>query len=202
MAGEGRRPDAGGRDHRRADRAWRRSPRPDFCPARRRQGSSARWPSATFWTAAGWRAAHRTYLTGDASARTYETVRPRRIGAVILMNAPPLVLGPPVRGGKAYAEIAHTARSVSAFVAIDRLLREAGFAVPEIFAQDLDRGFLLIENLGSETFLGRDGDADRRTLRGGRPAARRSAPAHLASARRRSRRGRCMSSRPSIARRS
>ncbi len=51
------------------------------------------------------------------------------------MNAPPLVLGPPVRGGKAYAEIAHTARSVAAFVAIDRLLRAQGFAVPEIFAQ-------------------------------------------------------------------
>ena len=103
-----------------------------------------------------WRAAHRTYLTGDASARTYETVQ-RDGSALILMNAPPLVLGPPVRGGKAYAEIAHTARSVSAFVAIDRLLHSAGFAVPEIFASDLDRGFLLIENLGSETFLGSDG---------------------------------------------
>jgi tRNA threonylcarbamoyl adenosine modification protein YjeE len=109
-----------------------------------------------FLDRSGWRTAHRTYLTGDASARTYETVR-RDGSALILMNAPPLVLGPPVRGGKAYAEIAHTARSVSAFVAIDRLLHGAGFAVPEIFAQDLDRGFLLIENLGSEPFLGSDG---------------------------------------------
>ena len=74
------------------------------------------------------------------------------------MNSPPLVLGPPVRDGKAYAEIAHTARSVSAFVAIDRLLRAAGFCVPEILAQDLDHGFLLIENLGSEAFLGPDGE--------------------------------------------
>jgi tRNA threonylcarbamoyl adenosine modification protein YjeE len=109
-----------------------------------------------FLDRSGWRVAHRAYLTGDASARTYETVR-RDASELILMNAPPLVLGPPVRGGKAYAEIAHTARSVSAFVAIDRLLHGAGFAVPEIFAQDLDHGFLLIENLGSEPFLGADG---------------------------------------------
>ena len=47
------------------------------------------------------------------------------------MNSPALVLGPPVRGDKAYAEIARGALG-SAFVAIDRLLREAGFAVPEI----------------------------------------------------------------------
>ena len=61
------------------------------------------------------------YLTGDASARSYETVQPWKAERRrILMNSPPLVLGPPVRDGKAYAEIAHTARSVSAFVAIDR----------------------------------------------------------------------------------
>ena len=56
------------------------------------------------------------------------------------MNAPALVLGPPVRDGKPYAEIAHTARSVAAFVAIDRALAAEGFAVPEILAQDLDAG--------------------------------------------------------------
>jgi tRNA threonylcarbamoyl adenosine modification protein YjeE len=106
-----------------------------------------------FLDAAGWPTAHRTYLAGDASARGYETVSREGAASVILMNSPPLVLGPPVRRGKAYAEIAHTARSVSAFVAIDRLLRAEGFAVPEIFAQDLEQGFLLIENLGATSFL-------------------------------------------------
>jgi N-acetylmuramate 1-kinase len=111
-----------------------------------------------FLDAAGWPAAHRTYLAGDASARAYETVSREGFAPAILMNSPPLVLGPPVRGDKAYAEIAHTARSVSAFVAIDRLLRKAGFAVPEIHAQDLDAGFLIIENLGSGNFSGADGE--------------------------------------------
>ena len=45
------------------------------------------------------------------------------------------------------------ARNVSAFVAIDRLLAEAGFAVPDICARDLDRGFLLISHLGTGHFL-------------------------------------------------
>jgi N-acetylmuramate 1-kinase len=95
----------------------------------------------------------RKYFTGDASARSYEIVggdgQP-----LVLMNSPKLVLGPPVRDGKPYAEIAHTAQSVSAFVAIDRVLKAGGVAVPEIFAADLDQGFLLIEHLGSGSFLG------------------------------------------------
>ena len=111
-----------------------------------------------FLDGAGWRGASRAHLTGDASARSYETVKLGGKAPAVFMNSPPLVLGPPVRGGKAYAEIAHTARSVSAFVAIDRLLRNAGFAVPEIYAQDLDRGFLVIENLGFGSFLGPGGE--------------------------------------------
>jgi aminoglycoside/choline kinase family phosphotransferase len=72
-----------------------------------------------------------------------------------------------VRDGKPYAVIAHTAQSVAAFVAIDRALAKAGVSVPEIFAEDLDEGFLLISHLGSESFL----DA------GERPAAERYAAA-------------------------
>ena len=96
--------------------------------------------------------AERAYFTGDASARVYELVGG---GAqpLVLMNSPKLVLGPPVRDGQPYAEIAHTAQSVSAFVAIDRALKAGGVAVPEIFAADLDQGFLLIEHLGSGSFL-------------------------------------------------
>ena len=98
------------------------------------KAASARSPSATFSTARVGRPRIGHISAGDASARTYETVQRDGSAPAILMNSPPLVLGPPVRGGKAYAEIAHTARSVSAFVAIDRLLHAHGFAVPEIFA--------------------------------------------------------------------
>jgi tRNA threonylcarbamoyl adenosine modification protein YjeE len=97
--------------------------------------------------------AQRKYFTGDASARSYEIVDGDSQRPLVLMNSPKLVLGPPVRDGKPYAEIAHTAQSVAAFVAIDRALKAGGVAVPEIFAADLDQGFLLIEHLGSGSFL-------------------------------------------------
>lgn len=98
-------------------------------------------------------AARRAPIGGDASARHYEEVIEPGKPVRLLMDSPPLVLGPPVRGGKAYAEIAHTAKTVAAFVGIDLLLRDAGFAAPAIFAQDLEQGFLLVEHLGRESFL-------------------------------------------------
>lgn len=106
-----------------------------------------------FLAAHGWGRAERRYLLGDASARAYETVHLAGEGPRIMMNSPPLVLGPPVRDGKPYAVIAHTAQTVSAFVAIDHALRDAGFAAPKIYAADLGRGFLLTEHLGSVPFL-------------------------------------------------
>jgi len=39
------------------------------------------------------------------------------------------------------------------FVDIARLLRAAGVNAPEVFAQDLDRGFLLLSDLGNQTYL-------------------------------------------------
>lgn len=120
-----------------------------------------------FLASAGWGAATRRHFTGDASARSYETVALSGQEMRVLMNSPRLVLGPPVRDGKPYAVIAHTAQSVAAFVAVDRALAARGVCVPEIHAQDLDRGFLLISHLGSGSFL----DAD------GRPVAERYAAA-------------------------
>ena len=102
---------------------------------------------------AGWARADRAHFSGDASARSYETVARPDAAPLILMNSPRLVLGPPVRNGRPYAEIAHTAQTVVAFVAIARMLRQGGVAVPEVFEQDLEGGFLLIENLGTGSFL-------------------------------------------------
>jgi tRNA threonylcarbamoyl adenosine modification protein YjeE len=110
-----------------------------------------------FLAEAGWGEAERRHFTGDASARTYETAMLPGQPPRVLMNAPRLVLGPPVRGGKPYADIAHTAQSVTAFVALDRALAAAGVSVPEIFANDLDRGFLLLSHLGSGSFLDSEG---------------------------------------------
>ncbi|WP_217576328.1 tRNA (adenosine(37)-N6)-threonylcarbamoyltransferase complex ATPase subunit type 1 TsaE [Mesorhizobium sp. GbtcB19] len=110
-----------------------------------------------FLASAGWGEASRRHFVGDASARSYEIVALPGQAPRVLMNSPRLVLGPPVRDGKPYAVIAHTAQSVAAFVAIDRALLAAGVSVPVIHAQNLDQGFLLIEHLGSEGFLSGDG---------------------------------------------
>ncbi|RVD68170.1 bifunctional tRNA (adenosine(37)-N6)-threonylcarbamoyltransferase complex ATPase subunit type 1 TsaE/phosphotransferase, partial [Mesorhizobium sp. M4A.F.Ca.ET.029.04.2.1] len=111
-----------------------------------------------FLATAGWGEAGRRFFVGDASARSYEIVSLAGLAPRVLMNSPRLVLGPPVRDGKPYAVIAHTAQSVTAFVALDRALLAAGVSVPEIHAEDLEQGFLLLEHLGAEGFLNSDGE--------------------------------------------
>ena len=39
------------------------------------------------------------------------------------------------------------------FIRVGRLLRSAGLRAPELFAQDLSQGFLLLEDLGASTYL-------------------------------------------------
>src|SRR6185503_11586027 len=39
------------------------------------------------------------------------------------------------------------------FVAVAHLMRAAGLHVPEVFAQDMERGFLLLSDLGTTTYL-------------------------------------------------
>jgi len=41
----------------------------------------------------------------------------------------------------------------TAFIAIGSLLRSAGLRAPELYAEDLSQGFLLLEDLGAQTFL-------------------------------------------------
>lgn len=113
-----------------------------------------------FLDGAGARDADRLAFVGDASARSYERIEAPGEPARILMNSPRLVLGPPVKDGKPYAEIAHTAQTVAAFVAVGAALRQRGVAAPEVLAADLDNGFLLLEHLGAGNFL----DAEGRTV--------------------------------------
>ena len=101
--------------------------------------------------------AERRYLLGDASPRAYERVRPTAGPALILMNAPRLPKGPPVRDGRPYTELAHIAEDVRAFVAVDGLLRARGLTAPEILASDLEAGLVLLEDFGREGVLDADG---------------------------------------------
>lgn len=113
-----------------------------------------------FLERSGYGGADRRHLQGDASSRTYETIRFPGRAAVILMNAPRKPDGPPIRDGLPYSRLAHLAEDVVPFVAIDAWLRSLGFAAPEIFAADLAGGFLLLEDLGSGTMLDEAGSPD------------------------------------------
>jgi tRNA threonylcarbamoyl adenosine modification protein YjeE len=100
-----------------------------------------------------WSRARLRYLQGDASARAYARLFVDDT-THILMDAPRMPDGPPIRNGLPYSRIAHLAEDVRPFVAIGRALEEIGIAAPHIRAQDIHRGLLLLEDLGDLT-LGR-----------------------------------------------
>ncbi len=104
--------------------------------------------------------ATRTHLTGDASARSYETVA--EAGQTrILMNAPAAPDGPPVAPyAVPYSQVAHLAEDIRPFVAVARALTGAGFVAPAIEAMDLDAGLLLIGDLGDGQII----DAERKPI--------------------------------------
>ncbi|QEE47889.1 tRNA (adenosine(37)-N6)-threonylcarbamoyltransferase complex ATPase subunit type 1 TsaE [Rhizobium sp. WL3] len=106
----------------------------------------------------GHKEAHRQHLTGDASNRAYEHVYPVDGSArLVLMDAPKRPNGPPIRDGKPYSQLVHLAEDVRPFVAIGQALRERGFAAPNVLAQDLDAGLLLLEDLGEDGVLDSEG---------------------------------------------
>ena len=87
----------------------------------------------SFLSAHGWDGAKRSPLSGDASFRRYErlTLGQRK---AMLMDAPP------------------PEENVDVWVAVARHLKSLGFSAPDIFAKDKENGFLIIEDLGDETF--------------------------------------------------
>lgn len=82
----------------------------------------------------GWGTAERRHLAGDASDRRYERLRLGAATAVLMDN--PL-------GG---------ADDPVAFSGMARHLRGLGLSAPAILAEDLGRGFLLLEDLGDDLF--------------------------------------------------
>jgi tRNA threonylcarbamoyl adenosine modification protein YjeE len=100
---------------------------------------------------AGPTSGHIAYLQGDASTRAYARV----VGGtapLVLMDAPRMADGPPIRNGLSYSRIAHLAEDVRPFVAVGTELAAKGLSVPAIVAVDLDRGLLLLEDLGHTSF--------------------------------------------------
>lgn len=92
------------------------------------------------------------YMQGDASARRYARLKKATGERAILMDQPRQSDGPPIKDGKPYSRIAHLAEDVTPFVAIAGAIKQGGLSVPDIYATDLDRGFLLIEDFGDNVF--------------------------------------------------
>jgi N-acetylmuramate 1-kinase len=88
---------------------------------------------AAFVAQAGWGDATERLLAGDASFRKYFRLT-RAGGAAVVMDSP----------------AAH--EPVGPFVRIGRHLCALGLSAPEIFAEDQANGFLLLEDLGDDTF--------------------------------------------------
>lgn len=87
----------------------------------------------TFLNAHGWDGAVRRTLADDASFRRYERLDLDGQRAV-LMDAPP------------------DKEDVRPFVAIADILRRLCFSAPQLYARDVERGFLLLEDLGDDTY--------------------------------------------------
>ncbi len=90
----------------------------------------------SFLATTDWAGVPRAPLAGDASNRRYERLTDPATGrSAVLMDAPP---------GKG--------EDVRPFVTIARFLRDKGLSAPEIYAEDSETGFLLLEDLGDALF--------------------------------------------------
>ncbi len=87
-----------------------------------------------FLQVAGWAAAARCFLAGDASDRSYDRLT-RDGRTAVLMDAPPGQGDEP-----------------AAFVAVAGHLLALGLSAPRVLAQDIAQGFLLLEDFGDAVF--------------------------------------------------
>ena len=86
-----------------------------------------------FLADAGWDAARREKLPGDASFRRYVRLHLPE-GSAMLMDAPP------------------THEDVRPFARVARHLASMGYSAPRLLAEDVEAGFLLLEDLGDATY--------------------------------------------------
>lgn len=87
-----------------------------------------------FLARTGWGDATRTLLAGDASFRRYDRVVKPDGRSAVVMDAPPPM------------------ENVRPFIGIDRYLSRLGLSAPTLLAADIEQGFLLLEDLGDDSF--------------------------------------------------
>ena len=124
-----------------------------------------------FLAQAGFGAAVRTKMSGDASTRSYERLALPGGSTRILMDAPPAAESEPAgpdttqdqRRAMGYNALARLAAGrVDAFAAAAAFLRARGLSAPQVEALDAGQGFAVIEDLGDDLFA--------RKIEGGEPA--------------------------------
>jgi aminoglycoside/choline kinase family phosphotransferase len=122
-----------------------------------------------FLTSAGYGAAVRTRMSGDASTRSYERLALPGGGTRILMDAPPAAESEPAgpdtsedqRRAMGYNALARLAAGrVDAFAAAAAFLRDRGLSAPQVEALDVPRGFAVIEDLGDDLFAAKIADGE------------------------------------------
>lgn len=119
----------------------------DSLTAQKPDISTRREQMQHFVESAGWVGAELKPLAGDASFRRYERVFLDGRQAV-LMDAPP------------------EHEDVAPFVTVGRYLEAQGFSAPHIIAEDRHNGFLLLEDLGDDSYsrVLKDADAEQEAL--------------------------------------
>ncbi|HWA62081.1 MAG TPA: phosphotransferase [Caulobacteraceae bacterium] len=114
-----------------------------------------------FLAAAGFGAATRTPLSGDASTRRYERLTTSAGTSLIFMDQPPSAETQPCPPGASDAERAAlgynalarlAAGRVEAFVACAHYLRSRGLSAPEVVAADAPAGLAVLEDLGDDLY--------------------------------------------------
>jgi hypothetical protein len=114
-----------------------------------------------FLNAAGFGAARREALAGDASTRAYERLHPASGPTLIFMDQPPALETQPCPPGASPAERSAlgfnalyrlAAGRVDAFVACAAHLRSLGLSAPAVVAADPAGGFAVLEDLGDDLY--------------------------------------------------
>jgi N-acetylmuramate 1-kinase len=106
----------------------------------------------SFLEESGYADVPRRRMEGDASTRIYERLVLDG-ETMVFMNAPRRPDGPPVRDGKPYSAIAHLAEDVVPYVALAQGLRDRNLSAPAILHADLERGLIIMEDLGNELIV-------------------------------------------------
>ncbi len=114
-----------------------------------------------FLSEAGFGAARREPLAGDASTRAYERLHPATGSSLIFMDQPPSAetqpcppgASPVERAALGYNALARLAAGrVEAFVACAGHLRRLGLSAPQIVAAEPAAGFAVLEDLGDDLY--------------------------------------------------